>query len=112
VSRRKRPENEPLAPTYFTAWRKHKKFTLRQLAKIMDITPTAISRLERGISPYDQIHLQQMSRIFGVTITDLLEKDPLRPKATAVLVDLVKKLERPADISAVKMFVEAILSRR
>jgi len=112
LSRRKRPENENLEPTYFAAWRKKKKMTLREVAKHMEIDPTAISRLERGVSPYDQIHLQQMSRLYGVSVPDLLYSDPMRPKASAELVDLVKRLERPADISAVKMFIEAMISRR
>ena len=34
------------------------------------------------------------------------------PRPTTALVELVRKLERPADIAAVKMFVEAMLSRR
>jgi hypothetical protein len=36
----------------------------------------------------------------------------LDPLLNAELVELVKKLERPADIAAVKMFIEAMLSRR
>jgi transcriptional regulator with XRE-family HTH domain len=112
MSRRKRPENEPLQPTYLAAWRKHKKLTLRQVAQDIGIDATAISRIERHQTPYDQIHLQQMSRRYGVSIPDLLYSDPERPRLTDEIIELVKKLERPADIAAVKMFVEAMLSRK
>ena len=112
MSRRKRPENVELEPTYLAAWRKHKKLTLAQVAEDMKIDATAISRIERSITPYDQIHLQQMSRLYGVLIPDLLYTDPLRPQATAEVVRLAKKLERPADITAAKFFIEAMLSRR
>lgn len=112
MSRRKRPEDVELEPTYLAAWRKHKRFTLRQVAQHIGIDPTAISRLERHQTPYDQIHMQQLSQLYGVSIPDLLYKDPERPKATEDLAVLVKRLERPADIAAAKMFIEAMLSRR
>jgi transcriptional regulator with XRE-family HTH domain len=112
MSRRKRPEDVELEPTYLAAWRKHKKLTLRQVAQDIGIDATAISRLERHQTPYDQIHLQQLSQRYGVTIPDLLYKDPERPRAADDLVELVRKLERPADVAAVKMFIEAMLSRR
>ena len=112
MSRRKRPEDVELSPTYLAAWRKHKKFTLKQVAEHIGIDPTAISRLERHQTPYDQIHLQQLSQLYGVSIPDLLYDDPERPRVTKEIVELVKRLDRPADVAAVKMFVEAVLSRR
>jgi transcriptional regulator with XRE-family HTH domain len=112
MSRRKRPENVELEPTYLAAWRKHKRYTLRQVAQHIGIDATAISRLERHQTPYDQVHLQQLRDLYGVSIPDLLNTDPERPKATGETSELVRKLERPADIAAVKMFIEAMLSRR
>jgi transcriptional regulator with XRE-family HTH domain len=112
MSRRKRPENVELEPTYLAAWRKHKRYTLRRVAQHIGIDATAISRLERHQTPYDQVHLQQLRDLYGVTIPDLLYTDPERPKANAEVVELVKRLDRPADIAAVKMFVEAMLSRK
>jgi transcriptional regulator with XRE-family HTH domain len=112
MSRRMRPENVELEPTYLAAWRKHKRYTLRQVAQHIGIDATAISRLERHQTPYDQVHLQQLRDLYGVSITDLLNTDPERPKATAEISELVRKLERPADIAAAKMFLEAMLSRR
>jgi len=112
MSRRKRPEDVELQPTYLASWRKHKKFTLKQVSDHIGIDPTAISRLERHQTPYDQIHLQQLSQLYGVSIPDLLYKDPERPRATDEIVALVRRLERPADIAAAKLFLEAMLSRR
>ena len=112
MSRRKRPEDVELEPTYLAAWRKHKRLTLIQVAQHIGIDATAISRLERHQTPYDQIHMQQLSRLYGVSIPDLLYKDPERPRMTEEVSDLVRRLERPADIAAAKMFVEAMLSRR
>jgi transcriptional regulator with XRE-family HTH domain len=57
MSRRRTPENLQLQPTYFREWRIVKGKTLQDMAKVMGIDATAISRLERGRTPYDQIHL-------------------------------------------------------
>jgi transcriptional regulator with XRE-family HTH domain len=117
MSRRKRPDNYDLDATYLQAWRKHKKLTLYQVANHMGIDKSAISRIERRLTPYDQIHLQQLRDLYDVTIPDLLFKDPERPerperpRATDGLTELVRKIERPADIAAVKMFLETMLSR-
>jgi transcriptional regulator with XRE-family HTH domain len=117
LSRRKRPQGFKLEPTYLLEWRKSRDMTLEDVGKKMGIDKTAISRIERGLTPYDQIHLQQMHKIYEVAIPDLLFTDPKRPKGTAEpvknaeLVELVKKLERKADIEAVTTRVEAMLAR-
>src|ERR1700722_9819970 len=78
MSRRKRPEGLVLDPTYLLEWRKFRDLSLDEVGKLMGIDKTAISRIERGLTPYDQIHLQQMSEIYQATIPDLLYTDPRR----------------------------------
>ena len=112
MSRSKRPQNYVPEALYVAAWRKHKKYSLRQVAEHIGIHATAISRLERGIVPWTIVHLQQLRDLYGETIPDLLYKDPQRPKANAEVVKLAAKLERPKDIAAVKMIIEAMLSQR
>jgi transcriptional regulator with XRE-family HTH domain len=112
MARRKRPKNVTLEPTYLAAWRKHRKLTLRDVSQRIGIDPTAISRLERRQTPYDQVHLQQLSGLYDVSIPDLLYKDPERPRPTEEIISLVAKLDRPADITATRMFLETMLSRR
>jgi transcriptional regulator with XRE-family HTH domain len=110
--------------------------SLDDVGKLMGIDKTAISRIERGLTPYDQIHLQQMSEIYGATIPDLLYTDPRRqtqpnqfgmvgfqnaPKAGAKvrrhtpadeLAEMLGKLKLPEEIDAVKMMIEALTARR
>ena len=78
MSRRKRPVGLELEPTYLLEWRKFRDMNLDDVGKRMGIHKTAISRIERGLTPYDQIHLQQMREIYGATIPDLLYTDPRR----------------------------------
>ena len=136
MSRRKRPEGLELEPTYLLEWRKFRDMSLEDVGKRMGIDKTAISRIERGLTPYDQIHLQQMSEIYGATIPDLLYTDPRRqtqpnqfgmvgfqnaskPGAKVRrhtpadgLTEMFAKLKLPEEIDAVKMMIEALTARR
>ena len=137
MSRRKRPDGLELHPTYLLEWRKFRDMKLEDVGRLMGIDKTAISRIERGLTPYDQIHLQQMSEIYRATIPDLLYTDPRRqtqpnqfgmvgfqnaPKRSAKkvqrqtpaddLAEMLAKLKLPEEIDAVKMMVEALAARR
>jgi transcriptional regulator with XRE-family HTH domain len=112
MSRRKRPADLELEPTYLRAWRLHKKMTMEQVASHMHIDQAALSRIETKKTPYDQYHLQQLSQIYGVSIPDLLYRDPDRPRPADVVAEKVKKLEAFADLRAVETLVDALLSRK
>ncbi len=136
MSRRKRPEGLELEPTYLLEWRKFRDMSLEDVGKRMGIDKTAISRIERGLTPYDQIHLQQMSEIYRATIPDLLYTDPRRQtqpnqfgtvgfqnvpqgdkkarRRTPAdeLTEMFAKLKLPEEIDAVKMMIEALTARR
>jgi transcriptional regulator with XRE-family HTH domain len=66
--------------------RKHNDLALAQVGEELGIHATAISRLERGVSPYDQVVLQQLSALYKCRIDDLLNKDPRREKPIDILV--------------------------
>ena len=134
MARRKRPEGVVLHPTYLREWRNYKKMTLEQVGKLIDLDKSALARVENGHSPYDQIHLQQLSEAYGVSIIDLLYTDPKRqidvnapwathftqqekrarvarvPRATADLMKLINGL-KPEDIETAKVIIEAIKAK-
>jgi transcriptional regulator with XRE-family HTH domain len=137
MSRRKRPAGLELDPTYLLEWRKFRDLSLDDVGKLMGIHKTAISRIERGLTPYDQIHLQQMREIYNATIPVLLYTDPRRqtqrnqfgmvgfqnaPRVGAKkirghtpaddLAEIASKLKLPEEIDAVKMIIEALAARR
>jgi transcriptional regulator with XRE-family HTH domain len=137
MSRRKRPAGLELDPTYLLEWRKFRDLSLDDVGKLMGIDKTAISRIERGLTPYDQIHLQQMREIYNASIPDLLYTDPRRqtqpnqfgtvgfqnaPRVGAKrvrrhtpaddLAEMASKLKLPEEIDAVKMIIEALAARR
>jgi transcriptional regulator with XRE-family HTH domain len=136
MSRRKRPTGLVLDPTYLLEWRKFRDLSLEDVGKLMGIDKTAISRIERGLTPYDQIHLQQMSEIYRATIPDLLYTDPRRqtqPNQFGMvgfqnvpqgdkkvrrrtpadeLAETFAKLKFPEEIDAVKTIIEALAAKR
>ena len=137
MSRRKRPAGLELDPTYLLEWRKFRDMSLEDVGKRMGIDKTAISRIERRLTPYDQIHLQQMREIYRTTIPDLLYTDPRRqtqpnqfgtvgfpnvpkpePKKARRrtpaddVADSLGKLKLPEELAAVKMMIEALAARR
>ena len=131
MARRKRPEGVVLGPTYLREWRTYKKLTLEQVGKLIDLDKSALARVENGHSPYDQIHLQQLSEVYGVSIIDLLYTDPKRqidvnapwathftqqekrarfarvPRATADLMKLINDL-KPEDVETAKVIIKAL----
>jgi transcriptional regulator with XRE-family HTH domain len=137
MSRRKRPVDLALEPTYLLEWRKFREMTLVEVGKEMGVDKTAVSKLERGLSPYDQIHLQQLSKLYNAAIPDLLYTDPKRqnqpnqfgtvgfehprqvrkkvvPKTPAdSLADLIRtKVTLPEEVDALNLIVEALVARR
>lgn len=137
MSRRKRPVDLALDPTYLLEWRRFRDLTLLEVGNELGVDKSAISKLERGLSPYDQIHLQQLSKLYRATIPDLLYTDPRRqtqpnqfgtvgfantqqarkkvvPKTPADhLADLIRtKVTLPEEVDALKMMTEALLARR
>jgi transcriptional regulator with XRE-family HTH domain len=111
MARRKRPDVK-LEPTYLREWRKKSGLTLSQVADRIGLDPTAISRLERGTSPYDQLHLQQMSELYRCTIPELLYSDPRRERPIDALMKKVARLNDPDEIKTATAMIDALLLNR
>lgn len=112
-----RPGRRPAAeitldPHYLRAWREFRGMKQIDAAKLAEIDPAALSRIEHLKVAYDQRLLQDLSRIYNVTIPDLLFNDPLRPKPTDGAVTKVRMLDRVDDIKAVEILADAFLSRK
>jgi transcriptional regulator with XRE-family HTH domain len=75
--------NEELQPTYIREWREFRRLTLAEVGRAIGLTVSALSRLERGETPFTQIHLQRLSRVLRCSIVALLTKPP-RPSVWTV----------------------------
>lgn len=101
-------------PTYIRAWREKKHLTLDQvvgrLAEIeVPMTGASLSRIERGLQPYQQDTIEAIAVALDVSVAQLVEDDPSVPEAT--LIDFVRHLDakRAAQAEAVlrAMFTDA-----
>jgi transcriptional regulator with XRE-family HTH domain len=77
---RKKREKVELGSTYLRPWREYKDMTLEGVGKLLGWDKSSLSRIETGALPYNQVHLQQLSKVYGVSIVDLLFTDPLAPR--------------------------------
>ena len=51
---------------YLSAWRKRKGLTQEQLANILNVTKSTVSRWEKGVRHIDMADLQRIAEAFGV----------------------------------------------
>jgi transcriptional regulator with XRE-family HTH domain len=68
-------------PTFIRQWRNHRHMSLEQLASRVPMDKGNLSKVERGLLPYNQ---EMIERIADVLMTDpasLLMRDPTMPEA-------------------------------
>jgi transcriptional regulator with XRE-family HTH domain len=66
----------PFKPTYIRAWRKERGMTMMELAEEADIDQGHLSKLERGLLPYNQPNLERLAIALRVTTAVLIERGP------------------------------------
>lgn len=66
----------PFRVTKIRKWREDRDKTLEEVAEVLGITHATLSRIERGWLPYQQEHLERLSRVLKVDIPSLLYRDP------------------------------------
>jgi transcriptional regulator with XRE-family HTH domain len=91
---------------FLRAWRKHRGYTLEQVAEQIHTTHATLSRIERGKLPYNQDLLEVLAEIYQTDPASLLWRDPeapdaiwtiwdqLDPTARTQLVEMGKVLKR------------------
>lgn len=69
---------------YIARFRKARDLTQQELAERLHVTHQAVSQWEKGASMPDISLLQPLARLFGVTVDDLLNGEPVRSTASRV----------------------------
>ena len=72
--RRTKPRN------YIRAWRHYRDLTLEALAERVEVTHSTLSRVERGLQPYNQSLLEALADALRCDPVDLLIRDPTDPE--------------------------------
>lgn len=81
-------------PTFLRQWRKSKGKTLEAIAEHLHMTHGQLSRIERGLQPYNQELLERLADLYMCDPVDLLIRDPSDPESIWSLWDRAKPGER------------------
>jgi len=96
------------APKHFLrAWREARGLSLEAVAVQAETTHATLSRVERGLIPYNQHLLERLAAVYLVSTGDLLEADPGSAEVRAALLadldeDGIAELKRYADFVRAK----------
>lgn len=93
------PKRPQLRRTFIRQWRKHRGLTLEKVADRVttsgvDITHASLSRVERGIQPYNQPLLEAIAEALQTDVASLLMRDPTDSEALWSIWDQAKPGER------------------
>jgi transcriptional regulator with XRE-family HTH domain len=93
-------------PTFIRQWRAHRGHTLEHLAGMVGTTHATLSRVERGLHPYNQEMLELLADALRTDPASLIMRDPTRPEALWSLWDRAK----PAERDQISALAEAVLA--
>jgi len=107
---KKKPERQR-QKHYFKAWRE--KLGITQDTAVNRLgwgwTQSKLSRIENGITPYDQNDLEMLEEAYGVSKESLLGVDPTKEGEVVDLVGLIRQMtedEKRAAIKAIQFSLE------
>lgn len=97
---------------HFRAWREHRGLTLEEVAERVGLlgegrreagdalnaptsmTHASLSRIERGLQPYNQVLLEILAEVYQTDMASLLMRDPTDPDGLWSIHDQLKPVER------------------
>lgn len=100
----------PRRRTFLREWREHRLLTQEQAAERIGITQATLSRIERGLIPYDQDFLEKASFSYQCDPQDLLMRNPLNPDAVWSITDNLKRAS-PAEQAQAAAVIDALLKK-
>lgn len=95
-------------PTYLREWRNHRHKTLVQAAEYLGMNHGNLSKIERGLIPYNQELLERLSEFYNCEPADLLIRNPTEPTSIWSLWDRAK----PGERRQIETVAEALLRTR
>ncbi|MGE4321954.1 MAG: helix-turn-helix domain-containing protein [Sphingobium sp.] len=90
MERTAKPKPEPrFKPPYIRAWRELKGYSLEHVAHNVPMDKGNLSKVERGLLPYNQEMLERIAVIIGTSASNLIGRDPNKE---GKVIDLVQRL--------------------
>lgn len=94
--------------TFLREWREYFGINQDEAAARVEIDRTTLSKIERGILPYNQDFLERLAIAYGCEPHDFLETNPLAPDQPRLVWDALKKASPEKQAEAWRI-VEALL---
>ena len=94
------------APTFIRQWREHRGLTLEQLAARIGTTHASLSRVERGLQPYNQPLLEAVANALQTDAASLLMRNPADPDGIWSIWDKAKSGERRQIVEIAKTLLK------
>ena len=95
-------------PTYIRQWRLHRGYSLDKLSEMVPMDKSNLSKVERGILPYNQDMLERLAEALMVDPASLIMRDPSQPGAIWSLWERAS----PGERNQIETIAEALISAR
>lgn len=90
---------------FLREWRKHRSKTLEQVADYLCMTHGNLSKIERGLVPYNQDLLERLADLYMCAPADLIVRDPTDPIDIWSVWDNAKPGDKRKIVSAARIIV-------
>ncbi len=101
-------EKHDRLPTFLRQWRKFKDLTQEEAAERVGVTQATLTRIERGVIPYNHDFLERLALAYGCDPEDLLSIDPLKPDPPRLIYDRLKLAPKDVQDQAIAI-IDALL---
>lgn len=101
-------KKKQLQRTFIRQWRERRGYTLEQLAEMIGTTHGHLSKVERGLKPYNQVLLELLAEALSTDPASLLMRNPTDPDSIWTLWDRAA----PAERRQITDIADVIVSRR
>lgn len=95
-------------PTFIRQWRLYRGYSLDKLAQMVPMDKSNLSKVERGILPYNQEMLERLADALMTDVASLLIRDPTRPQAIWTIWEQAS----PGEKAQIESVAEALISLR
>jgi len=101
----------PRRRTFLKEWREHRSLTQEQAAERIGVTQATLSRVERGVTPYDQDLLERIAFAYLCEPADLLMRNPTDKDAVWSITDNLRKAD-PVELERAAAMIDLLLKRQ
>lgn len=104
----KRAPHPARGRTFLREWREFRGLTQQEATERLEIEQPTLSKIERGLTPYNQDLLERAALAYGCDPSDLLNIDPLAPDPPRLIYSKLSKADAVTQRRALDI-LEALL---